>query len=180
MKAGGYVGVEKNKPGRDGIRQGSHPRSPMIVGTVGTVGISWRGSDFAPKPWFAFATFEHRRAFNSFECGNVPFLHLAMKAGGYVGVEKNKPGRDGIRQGSHPRSPIIVGTVGTVGISWRGSDFAPKPWFAFATFEHRRAFNSFECGNVPFLHLAMKAGGYVGVEKNKPGRDGIRQGHGIA
>ena len=165
MKAGGYVGVEKNKPGRDGIRQGSHPRSPMIVGTVG---ISWRGSDFAPKPWFAFATFEHRRAFNSFECGNVPSLHLAMSAVGYVAVEKNKPGRDGIRQGPHPRSPMIVGTVG---ISWRGSDFAPKPWFAFATFEHRRAFNSFECGNVPFLHLAMSAVGYVAVEITNSGRD---------
>ena len=34
-----------------------------------------------------FATFEHRRAFNSFECGDVPSLHLAMSAIGYLSVE---------------------------------------------------------------------------------------------
>ena len=58
-----------------------------------TVGVSWCGSAFAP--------FERRSAFNSFECGNVPYLHLAMEPVGYVAVEIN-PGRDGIRQGPHP------------------------------------------------------------------------------
>ena len=41
-----------------------------------------------------FATFEHRRAFNSFECGDVPSLHLAMSAVGYLSVETAKPDQD--------------------------------------------------------------------------------------
>ena len=65
-----------------------------------------------------------RSGWNSTRPSSAPYLHLAMSAGGYVAVEKTKPGRDGIRQGPHPRSPMIVGTVG---ISWRGSDFAPNP-----------------------------------------------------
>ena len=43
----------------------------------------------------------HRLAFNSIECGDVPYLHLAMSAGGYVAVEITNPGRDGIRQSPH-------------------------------------------------------------------------------
>ena len=69
---------------------------------AGTGGLSWCGPDFDLRFWSAFAPFERRSAFNSFECGNVPSLHLAMSAGGYVAVEITNPGRDGIRQGPHP------------------------------------------------------------------------------
>ena len=58
---------------------------------VGTADISWRGSDF-----------EHRRAFNSFECGDVPSLDLAIEAVGYVAVEvANSVGME-IDGGLHP------------------------------------------------------------------------------
>ena len=128
---------------------------------AGTVGVSWCGSDFDPRSWFAFATFEHRFAFNSFECGNVPFLHLAMKAGGYLSVETAKPDRD-VGCSARWKASVSAGA---------GRLLASDPGFAFTAIEHRCAFNRFECGDVPFLHLAMKAGGYLSVETAKPDRD---------
>ena len=57
-------------------------------------GIGWRGSAFGFWSWFAFTAIERRSAFNLFECGDVPFLHLAMSAVGYLSVETAKPDRD--------------------------------------------------------------------------------------
>ena len=96
---------------------------------------------------FAFATFEHRRAFNSFECGDVPFLHLAMKAGGYVAVEKTKPGLRWLGMNSAyqgPQPTITDGSQDTLSATHHGDDLSLilplNPGLAFATFEHRRAF----------------------------------------
>ena len=56
---------------------------------------------------FAFASFERRRAFNLFECGNMPSLHLAMSAVGYVAVEIN-PGR-GAGCSAHWKASVSAG-----------------------------------------------------------------------
>ena len=98
-----------------------------------------------------FATFERRRAFNSFECGDVPSLHLAMDLPSIWRwrLSDMSPSR------SQRRCLIRI----------RLDPFPHLPASPyFATFERRRAFNSFECGDVPSLHLAMEAVGYVAVE----------------
>ena len=105
-----------------------------------------------------FATFERRRAFNSFECGDVPSLHLAMDLPSIWRwrLSDMSPSR------SQRRCLIRI----------RLDPFPHLPASPyFATFERRRAFNSFECGDVPSLHLAMSAGGYLSVETAKPDRD---------